>query len=208
MTEQELEKQKSEKPAQRGALRQQDRRVRKTKAQLRRCLAALMKTKKINEITVKELTDLSDLNRGTFYLHYKDVFDLLEQTESELIEEFDQTLDRFDLSTFKKPPTALFEEIFTLVKENKDIVGVLIGDNGDLNFTMQMCTIVEKRCLKSMMGHVTIVNPEYAKLYTRFLLSGCIGIIQYWIRTDCAESPHKLAVTTEKIVTDGLRALE
>lgn len=42
-----------------------------------------IKTEKVQDITVRELTELADLNRGTFYLHYKDVFDLL-KTESEL----------------------------------------------------------------------------------------------------------------------------
>ena len=46
-----------------------DRRVRKTKAQLRAGLAKLMQTKSIKEITVKELVDEVDINRSTFYLH-------------------------------------------------------------------------------------------------------------------------------------------
>lgn len=61
-----------------------DRRVRKTRRQLRECLISLLKEKKVQDITVRELTDMADLNRGTFYLHYKDVFDLLEKTETEL----------------------------------------------------------------------------------------------------------------------------
>lgn len=56
-----------------------DRRVRKTRKQLRECLITLLKEKKVQDITVRELTDMADLNRGTFYLHYKDVFDLLEK---------------------------------------------------------------------------------------------------------------------------------
>ena len=47
-----------------------DRRVRKTKAQLREGLARLMLQKSIKEITVKELVDEVDINRSTFYLHY------------------------------------------------------------------------------------------------------------------------------------------
>lgn len=50
-----------------------DRRVRKTKSQLRKGLAHLMKEKSIGEITVKELVDEVDINRSTFYLHYSDI---------------------------------------------------------------------------------------------------------------------------------------
>ena len=44
-----------------------DRRVRKTKSQLRKGLAHLMKEKSIGEITVKELVDEVDINRSTFF---------------------------------------------------------------------------------------------------------------------------------------------
>ena len=73
-----------------------DRRVRKTRRQLRECLITLLKEKKVQDITVRELTDMADLNRGTFYLHYKDVFDLLEKTEAELQEDFKMCIrDRY-----------------------------------------------------------------------------------------------------------------
>ena len=61
-----------------------DRRIRKTKAQLRQGLAKLLKEKSIKEITVKELVEEVDINRSTFYLHYTDIYDLLEQTENDL----------------------------------------------------------------------------------------------------------------------------
>ena len=59
-----------------------DRRVRKTKTQLRNGLAMLMKEKSVGEITVKELVDQVDINRSTFYLHYPDISGLLYEIEN------------------------------------------------------------------------------------------------------------------------------
>ena len=59
--------------------KKEDRRVRRTKKLLTQALTQLLQEKQINEITVKELTDLADMNRGTFYLYYKDIFDMLEK---------------------------------------------------------------------------------------------------------------------------------
>ena len=50
-----------------------DRRVRKTRALLRQGLIGLMREKSVQDITVKELCEACDINRGTFYLHYTDV---------------------------------------------------------------------------------------------------------------------------------------
>ena len=70
-----------------------DRRVRKTKAQLRAGLARLMQKKSIKEITVKELVDEVDINRSTFYLHYSDIYQMLESIENELMDEIAQVIE-------------------------------------------------------------------------------------------------------------------
>ena len=57
-----------------------DRRVRRTRAQLRRALTELLEEKDIRSVTVRELTERADVNRGTFYAHYSDIYDLVEQT--------------------------------------------------------------------------------------------------------------------------------
>ena len=64
-----------------------DRRVRKTKSQLRAGLAQLMREKSIREITVKELVDKVDINRSTFYLHYSDIPGMLKEIEDEILED-------------------------------------------------------------------------------------------------------------------------
>ena len=70
--------------------KKEDRRVRRTKKLLTQALTQLLQEKQINEITVKELTDLADMNRGTFYLYYKDIFDMLEKIEDGLFEALDE----------------------------------------------------------------------------------------------------------------------
>ena len=56
-----------------------DRRVRKTKKALRQGLVQLLQEKKLKDITVRELTDAVDLHRGTFYVHYRDIYDLYDK---------------------------------------------------------------------------------------------------------------------------------
>ncbi len=103
-----------------------DRRVRKTRKQLRECLISLLKQKKVQDITVRELTDMADLNRGTFYLHYKDVYDLLEKTETELQTDFYELLQKHDAKDLQQRPAVLFEEIYTLVYNNVDLIEILL----------------------------------------------------------------------------------
>ena len=52
----------------------EDRRVRKTKKQLRGALTSLLLEKDISRVTVRDVADLADVNRGTFYAHYSAVW--------------------------------------------------------------------------------------------------------------------------------------
>ena len=84
-----------------------DRRVRKTKNQLRTGLARLMKKKNIGQITVKELVDDVDINRSTFYLHYSDIPSLLKEIEDDMIEEIERAILEHPIK-IEKDTTYLF----------------------------------------------------------------------------------------------------
>ena len=55
--------------------KKKDRRVKYTKKALKNSLIDSLKEKTIEKITVKELCEKADVNRGTFYSHYSDQFD-------------------------------------------------------------------------------------------------------------------------------------
>ena len=62
-----------------------DRRVRKTRGQLRQGLVRLMREKSIQDITVKELCEKAWINKSTFYAHYTDLYDLSDRVEAGVV---------------------------------------------------------------------------------------------------------------------------
>lgn len=185
-----------------------DRRVRKTRRQLRECLITLLKEKKVQDITVRELTDIADLNRGTFYLHYKDVFDLLEKTEAELQEDFNQLVCKHDAVDLKQRPSVIFNEIYSLVYDNADLIEILLGENGDLNFVNRLKQLIREKCLKDWMEVFRSGNAAAFDAFFSFIVSGCIGLVQYWLQTGLKETPEQMAKLTEHIITKGIGVLE
>lgn len=81
-----------------------DRRIRRTKKLLKESLATLLLKKKLNDITVKELVDLADLNRGTFYLHYRDIYEMLSQIEAEMLNELEEISSRYSPQALRVSP--------------------------------------------------------------------------------------------------------
>ena len=74
--------------------KKEDRRIVKTRRALREALLDLIEEKGLDRVTVKELCERANLNRGTFYLHYRDVYDLLEQYTDDVLAGFQDIVSR------------------------------------------------------------------------------------------------------------------
>lgn len=175
-----------------------DRRVRKTKKHLRQALTELMKEKSIKNITVRELSDLADINRGTFYIHYKDVFDMLEQIENEMFEGFNETINAYKSDDILKNPAAILADIFSFLGENSDICISLLGKNGDIAFLDKLKGVVKYKFLHEWFQEKKQL-PYFEYVYS-FIISGCIGLIQCWLETGMNEPPCEMAGLVNKIL--------
>ena len=69
-----------------------DARVRYTRKVIQDAFLDVLKEKPISRITVKEVCDKAEINRGTFYKHYQDCYDLLDKIEEEGLREFEKML--------------------------------------------------------------------------------------------------------------------
>ena len=181
----------------------ENRSVRNTKRRLREGLLQLLEEKPINEISVKELTDLVDVNRGTFYFHYQDIYDLLHAMEDEFFVQFDRTLT--EREPFAAPNEATGSEvspylraIFSFLDDNRSFCRIMLGAHGDMQFVDRVKERVDSQCRLFWQ----ILAPEADELrygmYNAFIINGCIGLIQEWVndrRDLTVESISELTAT-------------
>lgn len=184
-----------------------DRRVRKTKAILKKNLIELMKVKNISSITVKELCEKSDINRGTFYLHYRDVFHMLEEIEKELYEEFQDMILSYEISPNKIETKPILQDIFTFIAQNKDFCMVVICDRGDMAFVKKIVSVIYEKSYNDWSKIFKLDDKELFEKYYSFILYGAIGLIDYWLKNGMRESPEYMAILTENIIVNGLKSL-
>lgn len=180
---------------------QLDRRVRRTKALLLKGLMQLMEAKDIKDISVKELSDLVDINRSTFYLHYNDIYDMLNQIETELFLEFNEILDRTmpDSLAYISAQATLFE-IFSFLERHRDAVKTMMGPHGDLAFVNRMKNLVQERLSNALNSNQA--HYDYAYIES-FIVSGCIGVIQTWLNHPTPKSPEEMSVMCNSLLTKG-----
>jgi AcrR family transcriptional regulator len=167
-----------------------DRRVRRTKKLLLQGLTKLMSEKKINKITVKELTQLVDVNRATFYIYYKDIFDMLEKVETEMFEYFSEALEKYmPTGSNIENALSLINYVFKYIEEYSELCKILLGPDGDYAF-------VEK--LKKAIGDYFPVMERLGdnargRYFMPFVISGCVGAIQQWLEDDMKTSSKDMA---------------
>lgn len=183
-----------------------DGRVRRTKRLLKEGLTELISEKSIKKITVRELSDLVEINRGTFYLHYKDIYDLVEQIENELFEEFEAILLSYTVKDISTNAYSVFVDVCRFLENNRKICSALLGDNGDINFTMKLRNLISEKCLNdfSQLTELKIYRDKYGYLYSYFE-SGAVGIIRYWLSDNTSErkSPEEIAKILEILFIKG-----
>lgn len=179
-----------------------DRRVKYTKMVIRQALLELMKSCPINKITVTEICELADINRGTFYSHYTDPYDLLNQIENELFKKIEEAL------TSIKPETmaTLLSKIFELIAANGDLCKILFSEYGDKDFINRIVYIAHNKCLEEWSSAKKPVDAKQLDLIFAFTAKGCVGVIEKWVSGGLKQSPKEIADFVEKINNNGLRA--
>ncbi|MFZ7131362.1 MAG: TetR/AcrR family transcriptional regulator [Eubacteriales bacterium] len=181
----------------------QDRRIRKTKKSLREGLAKLMLQKNLNEITVKELTDIIDLNRGTFYLHYSDIYDMVEKIENDLLLELQEIMDAHAPEQLNGKPLLLLEDVFTYLRDNAEMCVALLSNHGDIAFVNKLKEVVRQKCFKDWMTIYKSSQPDKYNYVYSFISSGCLGLFDTWLQNDLKETPLEMARLAENIILHG-----
>ena len=104
-----------------------DARVGYTKRAIRDVFFSLLREKNVKQITLTELCALADINRATFYKHYRDVFDLLEQIEAEALEYLRDTTRQVQGEDAMGRFVCLLER----AREHHEEFVVIASENGD-----------------------------------------------------------------------------
>ena len=77
-----------------------DLRVIKTRQAIRIALISLLSEKELSDITISELSARAQVNRKTFYRHYRSISDVVTEFENELLSDFSDILKTSNTSIF------------------------------------------------------------------------------------------------------------
>jgi AcrR family transcriptional regulator len=127
----------------------------------------------------KELCELAGINRGTFYSHYSDIYNLLDEIQADMLANFQKSLEPLLTSNDKDiTPLKITTGVFQCIKDNADICTVTLGPYGDKNFASRLISVGQKRCLETYSKSFVGATHKQIEFFYLFVSSGCIGLLQ------------------------------
>lgn len=174
--------------------------IEKTKEKIQKSFLQLLKEKNFMKVSVQDITTVANINRGTFYLHYQDKYDLLNQMEESLLNGLEMHLECL------KPDILLLEaekgkvsmhsvEVFHYIQMNAERFQVFLGGNNHICFHKRLkhffINHFAEKMMKNEMFFKGLTVPQ--NYLSSFATSAFLGLIEQWFDNDLAESPSEMA---------------
>lgn len=184
-----------------------DSRVKRTKKLIKKGLAELSKTKNITKITVKELTDYIEINRGTFYLHYKDINELVKALSNEAYDEIEKCIADVDANLVLQHPLVVLEKFCKLIQENNEEFTMLAGVNGDNEFVNRAGKLLGDKVYSLLSEIYPNMSMERYNMSYEYVKFGALGLLNCWLTQHPELTPHQVAEMWLTLLTKGLSAI-
>lgn len=178
-----------------------DRRVQMSKAFLKQALISLLKEKRISRITVKQLCELADVNRSTFYAHYTDIYALLNEMENDIMTELTRALQSYVENT--EDPVMMTEKLIEFIGSKHEECEVLLSAHSGLSFEKKIKTVARQFLLTDW-ENVAIVDERLFDYVSAFIISGSIEIVKTWLDNGRDKSPKEIAELITNLTKGGL----
>lgn len=160
-----------------------DRRTERTKAKILEALLELSKEKSINEISIRELTERAKIHRNTFYIHYTDVYGILDDLENHMCTVAAEVTEQFTPQQLRENASDVLEIIFSYLKERREYCMLMLENRTRISVGQKVLESVFEKYLTAFEDSCD--RQAFAfQVQFRYCTSGVIGIVLYWKETD------------------------
>lgn len=190
-----------------------DLRVIRTLESIRQALVELIDEKGFEAITVKDITTKAKINRGTFYAHYQDKFDLMTKCEEEIMFEMSRIVKQkipdviaaLEKNSPPLIPLPIVVSIFEYLNENSGFMRAVLSPKGDLSFQTRLKDFIWKTLAgnnpDALLKEENLLVP--GQYLASYVSSAHIGVIQKWLDSGRKESPQEMARILSTITVNG-----
>ncbi len=177
----------------------EDRRVQKSRAAILGAFFELLGEKGLNKITVAELCRRANVGRGTFYLHYTDVYDLYDKVEGELYAGLYQLFEDAFPSTDRQNSKRLAEGLTGYIEQHKETF-LLLTRAGDGRSLQRLKAAFNEKVLLESRKLNPAGNLEYDAVEAVFVVCGMVGVLEQWLADGMRIPRSQIAAMLDRIL--------
>ncbi|MFB9325556.1 TetR-like C-terminal domain-containing protein [Paenibacillus aurantiacus] len=175
-----------------------DPRIVRTRQLLKDAFVDLLQEMDIEKISVNKIAERATINRVTFYLHYRDIPDMLEKMADEMIEDIQQAVNRRPVH----PNSAVDEDELAMlsllehIAEHAKFFKVVLASRRTPIFTERLLRMLSETVRQRLeSGRPSFVNTAGVQkdIAIWYSSAALIGTIVSWVRNDMPYTPHFLA---------------
>ena len=166
----------------------------KTKKAFMDAFSELYSLKPIEKISVQEITDKAGYNRSSFYQHFRDVYDLLDFLEKDVLDFMHQRLQMGKGSV---------QEIIAVFDEKGFYLNALFGDYGGNRFLEKLKANVPFESHKLNISKDNPISPYLME----FHLSTILSLLRLWHRRERDISPEEILNLIYRLYMGGISAI-
>ena len=185
-----------------------DRRVVRTKQQIRQALIELLHEKSEGSISVRELTQKAQINRGTFYIHYKDIHDLMEHLVDDAVDKLVGVCRRHPPAQTPRESYPFLTDLFETLQSDPQLFTILLGATGSHAYSERICIAIQENFLDDLLSVFYSADPKQRQIASGFIVSGCLHEALAWLEGGMKETPDEIAYLTGRVIMHGIDALQ
>ncbi|MFC6181519.1 TetR/AcrR family transcriptional regulator [Lactiplantibacillus daowaiensis] len=175
---------------------------------IKQAFIACLNRESFERLTVSELVKLAEINRGTFYQHYTDKYDLLAQYEDQISHRLQSVFSRYFQATMTNQTNQATVAIYPVVTQTVQLLQseaallrALLGPNGDPRFEYrlkrQVKQAVQQR-LTTLKGQPTLSTALPADFAWELVIAELFDIVKFWLFQSHPVAPADLATIIMK----------
>lgn len=172
---------------------------RKTKKSIQTAFMEILERKSFESITIGDITKHAQINRGTFYLHYVDKFDLLEKTEQQLFADLGNHIDELQsnyssANTFEKGQEQLAEALFSSIKMHSPILKIFLSNHGRAGFHIRFRDAFSQKVRVNLGKNASFYENLNVPMdyFLSFITSAFLGLIEQWFQNGLDKTPQEM----------------
>lgn len=183
-----------------------DRRTIRTKRAIINAFAELLTIRDVSEITIKEVAELADINRKTFYHYYSGTHEIIEEIENEIVSAFEKELQHISPQEAMTDPYALFSRLTAILNRDIDFYGNLFRAKNPENLSKKLTALLKSRMI-DYYAPDSGLSQDVIGIAADFIFSGMLAVYRNWFLSDRTAPMDEISQTISVLCFQGIHGL-